>query len=156
MKRGKVREITCIVCPVGCRASVTIRNREVRVDNVECPRGEAYILKELQEPKRDFFTTIRVRGASFPVCPVRATQPIAKEKILDCAKELAKTVKDAPIKAGEKIVEDLMGLGVDIVATRDLNRVEGKQEEQRALPTDVEVKPKAKPMAYFDTSVPVS
>jgi len=125
MKREERRKVTCIVCPLGCEATVTIKNgRVIKVENLECPRGEDYVLKEIEAPKRDFFTTVRIRGARVPVCPIRATQPVTKEKLLDCSKELAKIVVDAPIKIGDVIVENLLGLGIDIIATRNLERVE--------------------------------
>jgi len=119
------RKVTCIVCPLGCEATVTSRNgRVIKVENLECPRGEDYVLKEIEAPKRDFFTTVRVRGARVPVCPIRATQPVPKEKLLDCSKELAKVVVDAPVKIGDVIVENLLGLGMDIIVTRNLERME--------------------------------
>jgi len=128
MRRAEKRKVTCIVCPLGCEASVTIKNgRVIKVENLECPRGEDYVLKEIEAPKRDFFTTVRVKGAGFPVCSVRATQPVPKEKLLDCSKELAKIVVDAPIRIGDVIVENLLGLGIDIIATRNLVQTEKKK-----------------------------
>jgi len=128
MRGEERRRVTCIVCPLGCEATVTIQDgRMIKVENLECPRGEDYVLKEIEAPTRDFFTTVRVRGAGVPVCPVRATQPVPKEKLLDCSKELAKIVVDAPIKIGDVIVENLLGLGVDIITTRNLEQREKKE-----------------------------
>lgn len=117
------RKVTCILCPLGCGATVTIKSgRIIKIENLECPRGEDYVLKEIETPTRDFFTTVRVRGAKVPVCPVRSTQPVPREKLLDCSKELAKIIVDAPIKIGDLIVENLLGLGIDIIATRNLEQ----------------------------------
>ncbi len=128
MRGEERRRVTCIVCPLGCEATVTIKNgRVIKVENLECPRGEDYVLKEIEAPTRDFFTTVQVRGARIPVCPVRATQPVPKEKLLDCSKELAKITVDAPIKIGDVIVENLLGLGIDIIATRNLEQMEKKE-----------------------------
>jgi CxxC motif-containing protein len=127
VKKKEVREITCIICPVGCRARVTIENGKIsKIEGVECPRGEEYARRELEAPVRDFFTTVRIKGAMIPVLPVRATQPIPKDKILDCVSELADITVDAPVKAGDVIAKNLLGLRVDIVATRDLDHVKGK------------------------------
>ncbi|MGQ9460238.1 MAG: DUF1667 domain-containing protein [Candidatus Bathyarchaeaceae archaeon] len=123
MKKREVRVITCIICPVGCKAKVTIENGKVsKIEDVECPRGEEYAAREIEAPVRDFFTTVRIRGASSPVLPVRSIQPIPKDKIMDCALELAKIVVDAPVKAGDVIVKNPLGLGIDIVATRDMDQ----------------------------------
>ncbi len=128
MRGEEKRKVTCIVCPLGCEATVTIKNgRVIKFENLECPRGEDYVLKEIEAPTRDFFTTVRVRGARIPVCPVRATRPVPKEKLLDCSKELAKTIVNVPIKMGDVIVENLLGLGVDIIATRNLEQTEKKE-----------------------------
>ena len=124
MKKKEVRVITCIICPVGCRARVTIENGKIsEIEGLECPRGEEYVRRELEAPVRDFFTTVRIKGAAIPVLPVRSTQPIPKDKILDCVLELANVVADAPVEAGEIIVRNPLGLEVDIIATRDLDRV---------------------------------
>jgi len=122
VKKKEVQVITCIICPVGCKAKVTIENGKIsKIEDVECPRGEEYVTRELEAPMRDFFTTVRIKGASTPVLPVRSTQPIPKDKILDCVLELANVVVDAPVEAGYVIVKNPLGLGVDIVATRDMS-----------------------------------
>ena len=121
MSKAGTREVTCVLCPMGCKALVTIEGRnKIRVENVECQRGREYAVTELKAPKRDFFTTVRVRGARIPVCPVRTTRPIPKERINECNYALAKVVLQAPIRAGQTIVKNFLGLGVDVVATRDL------------------------------------
>lgn len=121
---GDTLKITCIICPLGCRVDVRIQNGEiVKMENLGCPRGEDYVKKEIKEPIRDFFTVIRVKGARIPVLPVRATKPVPKKRLLDLALELAKMVVVAPIKAGDIIYKNPLGLGVDIVATRDLDRL---------------------------------
>ncbi|KPV62393.1 MAG: hypothetical protein AOA65_1844 [Candidatus Bathyarchaeota archaeon BA1] len=126
MKREK-REITCIICPIGCRARVTMENGEItEIDNIECQRGEEHTRKEIEAPMRDFFTTVRVRGAGIPVLPARATQPIPKGRLMECALELAKIVLDTPIKAGDAIIKNILDLGVDIIATRSLDHIGGE------------------------------
>jgi CxxC motif-containing protein len=119
MEEG-AREVTCILCPVGCRAKVIIREGEMEVENIECPRGRDYVLKEVRQPERDFFTVVRITGATIPVLPVRATKPLPKEKLRGCASELAKVEVKAPVKLGDVIVKNILNLGADVVATRDL------------------------------------
>ncbi len=123
MKKKEMRLVTCISCPTGCRARVTIENGKItEIEGLECPRGEEYVGREIEAPVRDFFTTVRVEGATIPVLPVRSTQPIPKDRIMDCVLELTNIVVEAPVKAGEIIFNNPLGLGVDIVATRDLDR----------------------------------
>lgn len=123
MKR-EVRVITCIVCPIGCKAKVTIEDGRIsKIENVECPRGEEYAEKEFEAPVRDFFTTVRIKGARVPVLPVRSTQPIPKDKVMECVLALANLVVNAPVEAGDILVKNPLGLAVDIVATREMSRV---------------------------------
>ena len=94
---------------------------------MECSRGREYVLTELKTPERDFFTTIQVRGGVIPVCPVRATQPIPKERVKEANLALAKIKIRAPIKAGQVVAEDLLGLGVNVVSTRDIAKARDKR-----------------------------
>ena len=124
MKEKETRLITCIICPVGCKAKVTLENGKIsRIADVECPRGEEYARRELVDPMRDFFTTVRIEGASSSVLPVRSTKPVPKDRIQSCVLELANVVVSAPIEAGTIIVKNLSCLDVDIIATIDMNRV---------------------------------
>ncbi len=41
---------------------------------------------------------------------------------MDCVLELADIVVDAPVEAGSAILKNSLGLGVDIIATRGLDR----------------------------------
>jgi len=45
---------------------------------------------------------------------------LPKNKIIACARCLANVSVKAPIKEGDIICSDILGLGVDIIATRDL------------------------------------
>lgn len=120
----KTFEVTCVICPIGCKAKVILEGeRVVSVRNVECPRGEAYAINEVKSPVRDFFTTVKVEGARVPVLPVRTTGPVPKGRIMDCAVELSEVKVKAPMKLGSLIVKNLLNLGVDVISTRDLEAV---------------------------------
>ena len=55
-----------------------------------------------------------------PVLPVRTNKPIPKEKLKEGMQGVAQIEAQAPVKTGDVIVADFLGLGVDLVATRDL------------------------------------
>lgn len=117
----RTREVTCIICPFGCRARVVLEgNKAVSVKNVECPRGEKYAISEVTAPVRDFFTTVKIEGAKVPVLPVRTTKPIPKDRIMDCSQALSKVVVKAPIRLGDVVVKNLLNLEVNVVSTRNL------------------------------------
>lgn len=49
---------------------------------------------------------------------------LPKGKIADCVAVLQGVTVQAPVKAGDVIVPDILGLGVDIVASRDMGKAE--------------------------------
>ena len=118
---SEVRELTCIVCPLGCVAKVTIeRGKVVSVCNVECPRGKKYAISEVTSPMRDFFTTVKIVGGTVPVLPVRTSAPVPKDRMMDCSRALARVVVRAPIRLGDVVVRDFLGLSVNVVSTRNV------------------------------------
>ena len=119
----KIREVTCILCPVGCKIIVEIKDGEIiSFRNAGCKRGRNYAEQEVKSPVRDFFTTVRVKGGKIPVLSVRSTGPVPKDMLMVCASELAKKVVPAPIKIGDVIMKNILNLGVDIVATKDVEK----------------------------------
>ena len=117
------REIVCILCPMSCKISVEIDDSEVvKVENSGCKLGQDYSIQEIKFPMRDFFSTVRVEGGRIPVLSVRSTKPVPKNMLKTCASELAKIVVPAPIRLGDMIVENILNLGVDIVATKSVEK----------------------------------
>lgn len=119
----EVREVICILCPMGCKVDVKVKDDEiVGVKDAGCKRGIEYAIQEIKAPMRDFFTTVRVKGGRIPMLSVRSTKPIPKNMLIPCAIELAKLVVSAPIKVGDVIVKNILNLGVDIIATKDIEK----------------------------------
>ncbi|MBP2654463.1 MAG: hypothetical protein H6Q73_2032 [Firmicutes bacterium] len=118
------RRVSCIVCPLSCVGDVTIADGKVKtVAEFGCPRGEAYAREEVIAPKRMLTTTVRVSGGQLPLLPVISRQLLPKDKIISCARCLANVTVSAPIKEGDVILSDILKLGVDIVASRDLDAI---------------------------------
>ncbi len=113
--------VTCIVCPMGCTVTVTIRNGEiVSIEGNRCPRGADYAREEVLEPKRVVMTVLRVRGGDLPVVSVKTSRPVPKKLIPAIMRELAKIELEAPVSIGQTVVRNILGTGVDIVATRNI------------------------------------
>ena len=114
----EVRELTCVACPMGCQLTASIDNGVVvSVTGNTCPRGVKYAETECTHPVRPLTTTVKVEGGKHPVVPVKSADPIPKETMFDCMKELNKVVVKAPVQIGDVIVDDICGTGVKIVAT---------------------------------------
>lgn len=121
--KTETREIICILCPMGCKVNVEIKDGEVvKIENAGCERGRDYAVQEIEYPVRDFFTTIRVDGGRIPMLSVRSTEPVPKNMLVACASELAKIVVSAPIRLGDIIVSNMLNLGIDVIATKDIEK----------------------------------
>jgi len=115
-----IRNMICIECPKGCALSVDIDNgKVVKVQGAKCPKGAAYAALEVQDPVRTLTATVSSEGLVLRLIPVRTNKPIPKKCILKAMEEIKKVKVKAPVKVGDVIVKDLLGLGVKVVATRD-------------------------------------
>lgn len=114
-----MKDLICIVCPQGCRLRVD-ESKDYAVTGNRCPRGEAYGRTEMENPVRTITSTVAVRGAMYPRCPVKTSAPIPKALIFEAMRTLDGLVLDAPVHLGQVVVRDVCGTGVDFVATREL------------------------------------
>jgi CxxC motif-containing protein len=113
-------EVLCTRCPRGCLLRVTVGNGDVTVEGNECPVGEKHGAEEALNPVRTVSTTVRILGARLPRLPVRTSQPVSKSRMMEVVAALRGTVVEAPVKAGQVILKNVAGTGVDIVAERDV------------------------------------
>ena len=114
------RELTCIVCPIGCQLSATIENGIVtEVVGNTCPRGKQYAIDECTHPVRTITTTVRTNDGG--VIPVKTSQPIPKELMFECMKEINGAVVTLPAKIGDIVIENLLGTGANVIVTANMN-----------------------------------
>jgi CxxC motif-containing protein len=117
------RQLVCIVCPMGCTINLQAKGKRiVGMRGMRCPHGRQYARKEFLSPERMLTSTVRVKGGRLRLVPVRSSRPIAKGKILQCMNKLARLEVEAPIRAGQVIVKNILRSGADIVATRNVMR----------------------------------
>lgn len=114
--------MNCIMCPMGCEMTVTVEDGKVTdVKGNTCPRGVKYANDEITAPKRMLTSTVSIEGGLLPLLPVVSASVLPKECILDCAAYLRGITVQAPVKTGDIVVKDILGLGVDIIASRDMD-----------------------------------
>lgn len=117
------RELICIGCPLGCMLTVELDGKEVvNVSGNTCIRGDKYARKEVTNPTRIVTSTILVKGGDKPSVSVKTKEDIPKEKIFDCMKALKGVYVQAPVKIGDVLVKDVADTGVDIIATKNVER----------------------------------
>lgn len=111
----------CIGCPLGCRLEVEEENSNiVEVRGFSCKRGEEYAKQEHIEPRRMVTTTVRVSNGIWAKLPVKTTAAIPKEKVLELCQKLRQVNVTAPIHIGDTILSNVLNLGIDVVASRDM------------------------------------
>ncbi len=119
-------KVLCIICPLGCSISVGERNGQ-RSFQGGCARGRAYAEQEVTHPCRVLTTTVRIRNGEIPRLPVRTSRPFPKELMFALVESLRSFEVEAPVKRGDVLVRNLLGTGVDLIATRTIHR-QGKEE----------------------------
>ena len=115
-----MKEFTCIICPRGCHLTVDDQNN---VTGNFCIRGKQYAISELTNPVRTITTSIRVNNREDMLVSVKTSGPIPKGKIFDVMEQINKVEVSAPIKCGDIVIKDVLGLGVNIVSTRTVNKI---------------------------------
>lgn len=127
VRRVETREMTCIVCPMGCQMEVDVEGGEVlAVRNNQCARGPKYAREEVSDPRRVLTTTVRVVGNWRHVTvPVRTVEAIPKLLLGQAMKQTAAVLAQPPISKGQVIIPNVADSGVDLVASRSIPADEG-------------------------------
>jgi len=106
---------------MGCPVRVKMEgNTIISVTGNTCNRGDIYARKEVTNPTRIVTTTIPVSGGSCQVVSVKTKIDIPKDRIFDCIRALKDISVKAPVFAGDVVLKDVAGTGVDIVTTRNV------------------------------------
>ena len=118
-----MKEMICICCPMGCRLSVDDSDKnDIKVTGNTCPRGAKYARDEVICPKRMVTSIAQVNGGEINMVSVKTSDSIPKDRMFDALVLLNGLSVDAPVKKGQVIVADVLGLGVDFVATKDVQK----------------------------------
>ena len=117
-----LRTFTCIMCPQGCEISAEGSPAHSSITGNMCPKGAEYVRQELVNPMRNIATSILVEEGELPLASVRLTAPIPKEKIFAVMEEIRQVRRKAPVKEGEIVIENVLGLGSDVMVTKTVER----------------------------------
>lgn len=114
-----MKEFICIVCPRGCHLKV---DDNLNVTGNTCPRGAVYGKNEATCPMRNLTSTVKLVSEVLNRLPVKTNGDIPKDKMFDVMEEINKATAKAPIKTGDVVIKNVLGLGVDIVSTRTVSK----------------------------------
>lgn len=114
--------LVCVVCPIGCTLTVKsdVSGKEHVIAGFRCRRGLDYARTELTDPRRVLTATLATTDSALRRLPVKTAGTIPKRSLLEAARYLRGVVVYPPVSTGDVVVRNLLGSGVDVVATRDL------------------------------------
>ena len=120
------KQMTCIVCPMGCQLAVTYGINtmgtpcDVTVTGNTCKRGAGYATEELISPRRTLTTTVRTDRADGALLSVKTSAPIPKGKLFRAMELTDAVTAHVPVHAGDVIIPDFILPGVALIACRDM------------------------------------
>lgn len=115
-----MKQLVCIGCPRSCRLTIDEKDGEYIVTGNTCPRGKEFAISEMTAPKRTICSTVKTAFSDVPVLPVRVSDDIPREKIFDVMREINAVTLKERIGRGDAVIKNVLGLGVDVIATSDL------------------------------------
>jgi len=110
------REFTCIICPRGCHLSI---DENLEVTGNTCIRGKQYAINEVTNPVRTVTSSIRISNREDTLVSVKTSNPIPKGKIFEVMAEINKISVPAPVRIGDVVIKNVLGLESDIVITKN-------------------------------------
>lgn len=114
-------KVICVTCPKGCSLWVKREGKTVlEVTGNGCKRGLAYVQQELSDPRRMVATSVKIKGGVHPLLPVYTSAPFPKPRITELLNLLREIEIKAPVEMDQVILEDALGTGINICASRNI------------------------------------
>lgn len=111
----------CKVCPIGCQLIISENSNApsgFTVEGNSCNRGKDFAIQTLTNPQKVLTGKVLVKNGNIKHLPVKTTAPVPKNKIEDCLNIINSKEVSAPVKKGDIIIKNILGLGIDVVASR--------------------------------------
>ena len=118
----KDKTVICTSCPLGCRVKISMKNGEISISGNRCKKGYDHALEQLRDPKRVLTTSVKVSGGEIPLVSVKTSSMVPKRLIPRIMSEIKKIKVEAPVKAGEILLRNILDTGADLVATRTVKK----------------------------------
>ncbi len=110
-------ELICIMCPKGCRLNVDEKNGYAVTGNT-CEKGAIYGKTELVDPRRVVTSTVKINSTHARRLPVKTNGEIPKNTVEKAVELLNGVTITAPVKAGDVIIENIFGTGIDFISAK--------------------------------------
>lgn len=122
-------QFNCTICPSECLLTVEVEHDAngavVEVCSVtgnSCPRGDKFAHQELTCPMRVLTTTVAASGGDETLLPVRTAEAIPLAVHAQAMDLIRGVVVEAPIRMGDVVLKNLLGTGIDLIASMDIDR----------------------------------
>ena len=118
-----MRNITCIVCPIGCGIEIESGDENnLMITGNKCQRGAVYAQEEIRSPKRVVTATASLNEVNCSVrrVPVKTSVPCLREKIPELLNDIYMIKVSLPVKIGDALITNWKNQGIDVVATRSI------------------------------------
>jgi len=115
------KNFICTACPMGCKLIVRMEGDEVvKVLGHRCRKGETYGRQEAIAPQRMVASTVRISNSLHPLLPVYTKGSVPKRRIPEILAKIREVELTAPVTAEDVVIANVIGTGVDVVASRDM------------------------------------
>ena len=118
------KEITCIVCPIGCKILVKTNGKDFEICNGnKCKKGIEYARSESLDPRRMLTSSVLVNNGEWPLVSVKSSRPVPKNKIFQVLELIKKAKVDAPVTLGQNILKNVANTKINIIATKSVKKL---------------------------------
>ena len=116
----------CTICPRGCEiAAQTDSTGDLSITGATCAKGEDYVLKEMLDPRRVLTTSVLLLNGESPLVSVRTRSAIPRRLLMEAVQTLSTIQLKAPVMSGQVVATDLLGTGVEVIATKTIQSKKG-------------------------------
>lgn len=117
------KKVICTVCPLGCEMTVIGNGNQIEsITGFTCKRGETFGRNEFVNPVRILTSSVKVNDGERPLVSVRSSKPVPLNKIFEIMERVKGKSVEAPVKIHDVIISDILGLGIDIIASDGIDK----------------------------------
>ncbi|MFH1460262.1 MAG: DUF1667 domain-containing protein [Candidatus Omnitrophota bacterium] len=121
------KQIICIECPKACLIAVDIKESQIiRITGNNCDQGKIYAKSEVENPLRILTSSVLGVELERKMIPVKTDKSIPKSLIFDIMELIKKIKIRETVKQGQIISPNILGLGVNIIATATVFKLKNK------------------------------
>ena len=114
-----VQERICIGCPAGCHLRIVPQpDGSFEVSGNHCPRGKAYAIQEMTDPRRIVTASVPVNSEKTPCLPVKTDAPLPMALIPVLLRKIYAMRLELPVSAGTVIIRNFENTSVNVAVTR--------------------------------------